>query len=320
MRNISTIQNPPVKTLEDLVLFKEINKETNAKNLDNISRTDAYFEFFLQHPEIKWAFLASMVSRNAGWNMCDLEGKWFPGLIGKKLRWQLFLTYERANWLIFSDAFPQLMLYHYSTKINRPMFHLLQYFHVSSFMEEEWLRFWTKKDKKRLMIALIINEQNVIQKPVINHPVYNRLIFHSLFFSIQDYLHFSSVLFPTCRGKLYGASVNGFRRVDKRIDLGKRLADILFAPELFPLFYEFSIHTPHTGSRYDYEQYLIQQTGIDTPRLRDTFPIIQHHVHEFIDWYSAGNLNEKWLTPEVQHRHPILITDWYLKKQQSAAR
>ena len=100
------------------------------------------FDFIHQNREIHWSFLASMVSRNAGWNMCDLEGKWFPIFYEKEMRERLFLTYERANWLIFQDAFPQLLLYQYSTKVKQAMFHLLKYFHVSSFMEREWNYFW----------------------------------------------------------------------------------------------------------------------------------------------------------------------------------
>jgi hypothetical protein len=308
------------RTISDHDLIRQITIETNKHNIDNISRTNAYFEFFMNYPEIKWAFLASMVSRNAGWNMCDLEGRWFPSVLKKQVRKELFLTYERANWLIFKDAFPQLLLYHYSTKMNRSMFHLCHFFQISTFMQYEWITFWKEKNEYRLMQALIINEQNVIQKPVIKHPVYRRLVFHSILFSFQDWLHFSSVLFPTCSGQLYGASVNGFRNVTKRIDLGKRLADILFAPELYPLFLQFAKSTPHTGSRYDYEQHFIQPKEKDTPSLRETFPVIENRLDEFSDWFQNGRLKKKWLNPHIQHRHPILITDWYLKKQKQLHR
>ncbi len=42
-----------------------------------------------------------------------------------------------------------------------------------------------KADKNRLTTALIINEQNVIQTPVIEHPVYRKKVFHSLIFSLS---------------------------------------------------------------------------------------------------------------------------------------
>ncbi|PLR77275.1 DUF2515 domain-containing protein [Bacillus sp. V3-13] len=294
-----------------------ISTETILRNKDNVSRTNAYFEFFKNHPDIKWAFLASMVSRNAGWNMCDLEGPMLPHIIPKQLRKRLFLAYERANWLIFHDAFPQLLLYHYSTKINSPMFHLLAFFRVSAFMEQEWRTFWRERDQTRLLIAMIINEQNVIQQPVLLSPLYQNKVFHSLLFSFQDSFHFSSVLFPNKGGHLYGASVNGFRSVSKRIDLGKRLSSILFRDDLFPAFYEFAETTPHTGSRSDYEQYFINHRKHQaTPVLKRTYPPVRHHIHcNYPDWSKKTKIKEKWRSPSVKHLHPLLITKWYLKKQ-----
>jgi hypothetical protein len=299
-------------------LINRILIETNKNNIDNISRTSAYFTFFKKNPDISWSFLASMVSRNGGWNMCDLEGSIFPHLLEMNTRKQLFLTYERANWLIFQDVFPQLLIYQYSIEKNRPMFYLLHYFHVSSFIQKEWIRYWKKRDRNRLMSALIINEQNVIQTPVIEHPVYKSRVFHSMIFSLQDWLHFSCVLFPTCGGELYGASVNGFRSLSKRINLGKRLANILFHPRLFPYFYEFAEITPHTGSRADYEQYFItlHPTKRDTPFLRTTFPVIKHHIHTYEDWSLKRSVSPTWLHFPTHHRHPIHLTDWYITKKE----
>lgn len=307
------ISNGAISYEESHVLH-EIIAETNKQNIDNITRTKAYFHFFQQYPEISWAFLASMVSRNGGWNMCDLEGKWFPIVLPVNMRNRLFFTYERANWLIFHDAFPQLLLYHYSTKIGRPMFHLLSYLHVSAFMEREWNEFWIKREGRRLMTSLIINEQNVIQKPIIEHPFFKKKVFQSVSYLFQDWFHFSSVLFPTLDGELFGASVNGFTKVDNRIDLGKRLADILFSPERFPFFLQFAKKTEHTGSRVDYEQFLGINKRRDTPFLRATFPIITHHIHEYQDWSKHRKVKKAWFK-NIHHKHSIQLTDWYLNKQ-----
>lgn len=246
--------------------------------------------------------------------MCDLEGTAFRELLAPQLRKQLFLTYERANWLIFHDVFPQLLLYQYSTKLNRPLFHLLPFFHVSSFIQQEWYRYWRGKDRNRLTTALIINEQNVIQTPVIDHPVYRNKVFRSLIFNFQDWLHFSVVLFPTCGGEVYGASVNGFRFLSKRINLGKRLASILLHPRLFPYFFEFAEKTVHTGSRLDYEQYFKVRTDGETPFLRMTFPVISHHQHEYKDWSKQRVVSPVWLHLPAKHKHPIHLTDWYMEK------
>ncbi|MBM7654884.1 DUF2515 family protein [Neobacillus cucumis] len=301
-------------TIQEQTIIRQIVSETNKRNVDNISRTDAYFKYFKNHPDIIWSFLASMVSRNGGWNMCDLEGDIFPKLIEPQIRKKLFLTYERANWLIFHDVFPQLMLYHYSSELKRPMFHLLRYFNISAFIQKEWYRYWKENDKKRLTTALIINEQNVIQTPVIEHPVYRRKVFNSFLFYLQDWLHFSCVLFPTCGGEVYGASVNGFKSLSKRINLGKRLASILSHPRLFPYFFEFAERTPHTGSRFDYEQYFKIKTGRKTPLLRTTFPVIAHHQHQYQDWSKKRVVLPAWLYLPAHHHHTIHLTDWYYEK------
>ncbi|WP_102274789.1 DUF2515 domain-containing protein [Cytobacillus massiliigabonensis] len=299
----------------EIELITQINEKTNRYNMDNISRTKAYLHYYSKNPEIKWAFLASMVSRNAGWSMCDLEGNLFSKALDKNFRKKLFFAYERANWLIFQDAFPQLLLYQYSTKIKRPMFHLLKFFYVSSFMEREWQKFWHDRQISRLMVSLIINEQNVIQKPVIKHPVYQSTVFRSFLFIFQDWLHFNSVIFPTCEGELFGASVNGFKSVSKRIDLGKRLADILFENTLYPMFYEFACSTEHTGSRIDYECYFNPKRIRSTPFLRCTFPVVKHQRHNFRDWSKSIRIKRKWRNERADHKHPIEISDWYLKKQ-----
>ncbi|WP_223593428.1 DUF2515 domain-containing protein [Neobacillus bataviensis] len=301
-------------TIQEETIIRQIRRETNKRNIDNISRTNAYFSYFNKNTDIMWSFLASMVSRNGGWNMCDLEGSVLPHLLTPQVRKQLFLTYEMANWLIFHDVFPQLLLYQYSTKINKPMFHLLPNFNVSTFIQKEWNRYWKERDRKRLTTALIINEQNVIQKPVIEHPVYKKKVFRSLIFSFQDWLHFSCVLFPTCGGEVYGASVYGFTSLSKRIDLGKRLASILFHPRLFPYFYEFAAKTPHTGSRYDYEQYFKVKTQRNTPLLRAVFPVIEHDQHTCTDWSQHRRISPAWMYFPARHRHPIHLTDWYFVK------
>ena len=48
--------------------------------------------FFRKYPEIKWALLAGLVSRNAGWNMCDLEGEWLPHILTKRFRRELIFN------------------------------------------------------------------------------------------------------------------------------------------------------------------------------------------------------------------------------------
>ena len=301
-------------TKHELDLIRHIKQETMSRNLDNISRTRSYGEFYDRNKEIRWSFLASMVSRNAGWNMTDLEGAWFPQVLDKETRKTFFMTYEKANWLIFNDAYPQLLLYELSKKLRTPLFYLLKECSVSLFMEIQWERYWELGNGDLLVTSQIINEQNVIQKPVIEHPIYKKKVFSSFVFRVQDWLHFSSVLFPTINGELYGFSVHDFRKVTSRIELGKRLAWLLFHKEYYCLFYRFSKKTEHTGSRYDYEQYFATKKLRDTPYLRTTFPLIDHRVSRQNEWFHRGINLGKWYSP-INQQQNFELTSWYRKKQ-----
>ncbi|MGE6752305.1 DUF2515 family protein [Rossellomorea sp. NPDC071047] len=292
----------------------EINHLVNLHNQDNISRTMAYQKFYLLHPEIKWSFLASMVSRNAGWNMTDLKGDIFTRLLHPATRDDLFMTYERANWSIFQDAFPQLLLYHYSTRYKKKMFHLFKEFHISSFMEEEWSRYWVEREDRRLVHSLIINEQHLIQEPVIEHEVYKKRVFGSSLFLIEDHLHFSSVLFPTIVGELFGASVHGFRKIENRILLGNRLMTILFHPDYHSSFLNFALQVDHTGSRRDYEQYCKGVPKTNTPMLQTAFDEVPHHWKSHRDWSIKEKINKDWYKDE-EVPHGIELTKWFFHKQ-----
>lgn len=273
-------------------LLNTIKRLTKKRNRDNISRTKAYERYFRKYPEIKWALLAGLVSRNAGWNMCDLEGVWLPHILTNRFRQQLFLTYEEANWRIFQDAYPQLLLYHFSIKYNRPLFYLCKKLYITAFMEKEWGRFWESRNERRLAYSLIINEQHIIERPVIEKRFF---VFHSLLFLLQDWLHHCKVLFPTCYGELYGFSVSHFQDVDARIHLGKKLYELLFSPKLFPYFYQFISVTEPSGSRYDYGQYSSNKNkNKNSPILRRVYPIIAHQPTITDQWDVKCKIKTKW--------------------------
>lgn len=274
-------------------LIKRIVKQTNKWNKDNVSRTIAYQNFYKRNPEIRWAFLASMVSRNAGWNMTDLVTKSYQLLLSVKVRNRLFMTYERANWLIFSDAYPQLLLYELSKQYSKPLFHLMPYFKISQFMIREWSQFWVDPNKDRLVKALIINEQNVIEGPVIKQPYFKHNVFWGLPFMTQNLFYMSAVLFPTRTGELFGSYVHGFTHLDKRIHLGKELASMLFLPSLYRRFWSFAKTCQHTGSRMDYERYF-HSPIIDSPILRSAYPVITHNDCIRKDWSKDVVIKDNW--------------------------
>ncbi|WLD91785.1 DUF2515 family protein [Alkalihalobacillus sp. AL-G] len=301
-------------TQDEKHLIVTIQKKTTKWNVDNISRTKAYHNFYEQNPEISWSFLASMVSRNAGWNMCDLHSPEYRTLLSVKKRRLLFETYERANWLIFSDAYPQLLLYEVSKKCNTPLFHLLKAFQVSSFMGREWERLWNKRNYERINTCLIVNEQQLIQKPVLERTLYKERVFHSLPFWVQDRFHFSTVLFPTVEGDLFGLSVHGFRKAKKRILLGRRLLKLLFHPAYHQRFSSFASNTEPTGARSEYERFLKIGRKGHMAALRTLYPIIRHQREYDEDWSlkkSFTNLRFQ----EISLPDKVHLNDWYAHKR-----
>ncbi|WP_051314695.1 DUF2515 family protein [Alteribacter aurantiacus] len=302
-----------MKDKKELMIVDAIRKETNKGNLDNISRTEFYQKYYSRNPEVKWAYLASYVSRNAGWAMTDLKSKPYQILLDERMENQLFLTYERANWLIFNDAYPQLLMYEWSKREGKPYFHLLPKFGVSNWISEKWHEFWQKKDEEKLLIALIVNEQHLIQEPVLNQTYYWKNVFRSSTFKWQDRLHFSTVLFPTKEGHLFGSSVSKFTKVCKRIELGKRLAWLLFHSDEKEALYDFHATTVHTGSRRDYQQFLKRKYP-KTPLLRASYSVIHHHIKDERDWSLTVRKNpDRYLTP-LKKTNSVPLNIWYEKK------
>lgn len=212
------------------LIVNYIKEQTKIHNQNNVTRTKAYLKFYDKFPEIKWSFLASIVSRNAGWNMTDLQSDPYVQLLSEGERKSLYLTYESINWYIFQDAYPQLLIYQLSEEKDTPLFFLLKHFQVSRYIEEEWYRFYRRRDKERLLYAQIINEQNLIEQPIMQHQPYKRKVFNTIPFRGQNMAHYNAVLLPTEQGKLYGDFVSHFLSVSKRISIGKRLVIFYFIP------------------------------------------------------------------------------------------
>src|SRR5690606_37496338 len=138
--------------------------------------------------------------------------------------------------------------------------------------------------------------------------------FQSIPYKLNDLMHYSIVLFPTLSGEVYGASVKKFRKLDERIEIGKKLASILFHKRLLNEFIRFAKLTTHTGSRNDYEQYFEKNMRRKTPCLRLTFPIINHSLPNTVPWDETTKIKQKWFK-EVSLNDPEPITNWYKKKQ-----
>ncbi|MET3698988.1 uncharacterized protein DUF2515 [Bacillus oleivorans] len=258
---------------EDRVLINQIKEETNRLNVNNVTRTQAYLKFYLAHPEIHWAFLGHMVSRNGGWNMTDLKGDFLSNLLSEKERKAFFSFLERGNWLIFQDVYPQFLLYEESLRQNKRLFHLLPHFNVSTFMETIWNQFWKYGDPYKLAIALVINEQSYLEKRVVQNPVYKKSVLDTLEFMLQDLLSLNHILFPyfehrknETKAALIGQTLRHFSSLHERILLGKRLYSLLFDNKRrLQKIVNWAASHPHTGSRKDYWPHLFHDVRESLP-------------------------------------------------------
>jgi hypothetical protein len=238
--------------------LQQIRIKTKERNLNNVTRTKAYLDFYRLFPQIHWAFLGHMVSRNGGWNMTDLRGELLSRLLNEQTKNDFFMFLERGNWLIFQDAYPQFLLYEESMKRNQKLFYLLPFLNISIFMETMWEHFWLTRNSNLLTIALVINEQSYLEKRIVQNPFYKNKVFHTLEFVLQDLLSFNHILFPfegSLPGKtaIIGQTLHHFGSLRERILLGKRLYRLLFHNKnQLDKIKSWAFRHPHTGSRKDY--------------------------------------------------------------------
>ncbi len=266
---LNNLSEPASPVDDEKRLLEWIRSETALHNRNNLTRTRAYLRFYVQHPEIHWAFLAHMVSRNGGWNMTDLKGGLQGKLLERKERQSFFSLLERANWFIFHDAYPQLLLYQLSVKHGLKLFHLLPSLGISRFMEAGWTWFWLERDSRVLTEALIINEQSYLEERVLSDQGLKEETLHSLPFKIQELFSMNHILFPythRTETKLAGATISSFQSKDERISFGMKLYTILFSSaDRLSMTLHWANKITHTGSRKDYWPHLFNQVDEGVP-------------------------------------------------------
>ncbi|MFC0211337.1 DUF2515 family protein [Paenibacillus chartarius] len=253
-------------------LVERLREEAARLNRNNVTRTAAYLDIYRQHPELHWAFLAHMVSRNGGWTMTDLKGELLPCLLGAGQRESLFRFLERANGLIFYDAYPQLLLYRESTRTGRRLTHLLPHLGVTEFMIAVWDEFHRTRDSALLTCCLIVNEQHFIEERIVQSAYFKEHVLDTLAFKTQSLLQMNQVLFPYAgpeggnRLRLAGLILENFADLSERIRFGQSLYAILFAqPDVYRGAHHFAVSTPHTGSRADYWPELFAEVRHSAP-------------------------------------------------------
>lgn len=297
---------------QDEELIHHIKKTTETLNANNITRTNAYLYFYQQHPEIHWSFLAHMVSRNTGWNMTDLKGTFLPRLLSKTEIESFFSFLERGNWVIFQDAYPQLLLYEESKKAKRNLSHLLPHLNVSIFMEVIWNHFWNHKDSFILTCALIVNEQNLLEKIVVADPHYQKNVFNQLEFTLQDLLAMNQILFPYHEKKaikLIGKTVHHFENLHSRITFGKELYHLLFAdlPRLRKI-ERWANSTLHNASRQNYWRHIFHHVNEELPGQKYTARLKSCRLVPNAPRLYSPALEFVW--KDRAHSSPVPI-EWY---------
>ncbi|MGG3882981.1 DUF2515 domain-containing protein [Brevibacillus panacihumi] len=282
----------------DQQLIQQIKECTRQRNKNNVTRTTAYYEYYRSHPEIHWAFLGHMVSRNGGWNMTDLKGELLSRLLSNTEQNDFFQFLERGNWLIFQDVYPQFLLYEESLKREMNLFHLLPFFHVSVFMEVIWNHFWLTGDRYLLAMGLIINEQSYLEERIIKNPYYQKTVLQTLEFKLQDVLRLNQILFPCYREgdrelTLVGHTIQHFASLYERIRLGKQLYTLLFdRTAILREAVKWAAEHPHTGSRKDYWPHLFND-------VKETMPGVLYRKRTVNGRLKPGT--SRLFSPPLQH-------------------
>lgn len=299
----------------DRALLSRIREESAMHNRNNVTRTMAYLAMYDRRPELHWALLAHMVSRNGGWNMTDLQGEWLPRLLGERKRDDIFRFLERANALIFGDAYSQLLVYEYSVRNHRPLFHLLPLLGVSCFMQPVWEQFWTTRNSTLLTVALIVNEQHYIENRVVRQPYYRKRVIDTLFFGMQSLLQLNAVLLPYAHGqkpqelRLAGLIMERFSSIRERIEFGKRLYTLLFAvPRIGEGAIAFARTVRHTGSRADYAPHLFAKLREHPPQVPYKERLLGGQLKAGAERPFSPALADAWPDQAIEPAEP---GDWF---------
>ncbi|MGM0710844.1 DUF2515 family protein [Brevibacillus parabrevis] len=331
-----------ISSLDKQELVAQIRWQTARANRNNVTRTQAYLDFYREHPEIHWALLAHLVSRNGGWNMTDLKGEWLPAIMDAQEIKPFFWLLERSNWLIFHDAYPQLLLYAQMKQRQEDLSALLKPLGVSVFMHSYWQEFLASQESSRLTRALIVNEQQYIEQRVVHKPLATNRVFSTYVFFTQSLFSLNQILFPykahptDKRLNIVGLNVQHFSELTQRIAIGKTLYRLLFDdPYRLDKIVTFCTRIPHTGSRADYWPHLFTprqlpqakaKTGYElrlkgdnlisgkpklySPALQTAWADVEHAPADGVDWFR----DEKWrLEVEKQAELPLIDTDAYIR-------
>jgi len=234
--------------------FEQMLSERDARNRDNVSRTMSYLELYAfareRGIELPWVLMAHLVSRNAGYLMTDLGValREPDNVFTEDATRELFCFLERANFLIFHDAWHH-MLHHLLGKTSALGDE------TPRFMRDAWHKYESAVPRgidaaleRSLVLDLVNNEQNLIEMRVVHHGRFDRA--HAMIAFFEGVGREAPMVLPITDTRIV---VGGFAKLERRIDTGRRIFDTVLADrarrdEIFA----WAMKRPHTGSRSVY--------------------------------------------------------------------
>lgn len=240
-------------------------EDLEARNADNISRTASYLELYgftrERGPDLPWVLMAHLVSRNTGYLFGDLatriEQRRSKGDDASAEAMEtLGLLLERGNRVIFDDAWRHVIAYLRRAR-GLPA---LPNTGTTAFMTSAWARYEREGGERQLVLDLVHNEQNVIERRVVHNERFApglRFLQLIEMSGREQPLHFPGEGLSAIR-------VGGFAELGLRIEAGRRIFDEVVGPHRDAL-YAWALEHEHTGSRAAYG-------GPETPRVRAAWP------------------------------------------------
>jgi hypothetical protein len=237
--------------------------ELDERNRDNVARTASYLELYAwtrEHGcELPWVLMAHLVSRNAGYQMSDLArhlARDAEPYQRDAMRW-LFVLLERGNYLIFWDAWHHVLhaLAGRAAALESPR--------TPRFMIDAWARHAAAPDERTLVLDLVHNEQNLIERRAVHHAelAQGRRAIELIEQSGRE----RPLLFPAADAP--EIKVGGFSRLERRIAAGTRIFDEVIADRARrDAMFAWAMANPHTGSR-------AVHGGRASPEIRDAWPV-----------------------------------------------
>ncbi|WP_437732050.1 DUF2515 family protein [Sorangium sp. So ce1335] len=245
--------------------------ELDERNMDNVTRTESYLELYAltraHPPDLPWLLMAHLVSRNAGCVMTEIAAALDRGdcAVAPSALRELFLFLERANHLIFFDAWYHV-LHHLLGRSAE-----LAPGRCPRFVREAWARHEGARRagqphaavERALVSDLVTNEQNLIERRVVHHPRF--AIARALVALGEAFGQERPIVLPCTQASI---QVGGFAILERRIRAGMSIFDAMADGAAREAMYAWARRHPHDGSRPPCDG----ARGPARPRLRDAWP------------------------------------------------